>query len=119
MDGVLPELLANKQKMAIVTKYGEKLEVESKNGNWPIAVILPEEKDSPVKYCYPIFDGYAHRNLYGRLMTIIEAVIEDKDRQKAVKDIVSKEIGSFAKDLDHSALEIANGGGSSENIYTR
>jgi hypothetical protein len=108
--------------LILVTKYREKFVVTPKNGAWPITVFHDSNPTSDTlkeMFCYPIFDGSAHNNLYGRLMTIVEAVIEDKDRQKAVKDIVARELSNFSKELSRSATEIANGGGSSENIYTR
>ena len=57
-------------------------------------------------------------NLYGRIMTLLEAVAE-KDRLKAIKDIFGKELKSWEHDVYLSAKEIANNGDSSENIYTR
>jgi len=109
-------LISETDKMTVANIYGKKFEVEM-NGAYPIA-IFHEDKIREM-YCYPIFDGHAHNNLYGRLMTIIEAVIEDKDRQKAVKDIISKELGSFSQELKRSATEIATGGGSTSNIYNK
>lgn len=111
-------------RMVVVNRYGGREYVQ--DGlieQWPIAVFVKNviEKDDYLKQdmCYPIFDGHAHNNLYGRLMTLVEAIIEDKDRQKSVKDIVARELSDFNRELSRSATEIANGGDSSTNIYKR
>ena len=111
-------------RMVVVNRYGGREYVaDGLIEQWPIAVfiknVIDESDRLESSMCYPIFDGHAHNNLYGRLMTLIEAVIEDKDRQRAVKDIVSKEIADFGRELSRSATEIANGGDSSSNIYNR
>jgi len=102
--------------MTIVNMYGRRSEVKMA-GAYPIAIFHEDKMEE--MYCYPIFDGHAHNSLYGRLMTIIEAVIEDKDRQKAVKDVVAKELRNFGDELKRSATELANGGDSSNNIYSK
>jgi hypothetical protein len=111
-------------RMVVVNRYGGKEYLpDGLIDQCPVAVFLKntieESDDMHEAFCYPVFDGHAHNNLYGRLMTLVEAIIEDKGRQKAVKDIVSREISDFGRELARSATEIANGGDSSANIYKR
>jgi len=102
--------------MTVANIYGGNTELKMDSA-YPIAIFHGDKLDR--MHCYPIFDGHAHNNLYGRLMTIIEAIIEDEKRQKAVKDIVSKELRSFGDALKESASEVANGGDSGQNIYSK
>lgn len=111
-------------RMVVVNRYGgREYVVDGLIEQWPIAVfvkdVIDESDTLKQEMCYPIFDGHAHNNLYGRLMTLVEAVIEDKGRQKAVKDIIARELSDFNRELSRSATEIANGGDSSSNIYNR
>ena len=95
---------------------------ESANGDYPVAVksvqkmTFPEEYDNEV--IDPIFSHHISRNLYGRIMTLVEATT-DNNRLKAVKNLFSKELVSWENDVYSSAREIASGGGSSHNLYTR
>lgn len=65
-----------------------------------------------------LFSPELDSNLYGRIMTLLEAVV-DTDKLKAVKDVFSKELRSFRTDVYQSVKETADGGGSSSNIYNR
>lgn len=106
----------------IVNRYGKKQKVELENfESWFIGFAIKGKNDTSfdAMLTTPVFDSSAHNNLYGRLMTLVEAIIEDKDRQKAVKDLLRKELGSFSDDLHRSLAQVANNGNSSENIYTR
>lgn len=92
-------------------------------GDFPIAVEYTQvEKyhDTEIgnQVVDPIFDYHVTDNLYGRMMTLVEATTETH-KLKAVKDLFSKELGAWASDVYDSAREIANGGDSSHNIYTR
>lgn len=92
--------------------------------DWPIAVkhtqVLahPHSAESSVLVVDPLFNGNIYGNLYGRIMTLLEATTEPQ-RLKAVKDVFSKELQSWSTDVHASAREIAEGGNSSDNLYTR
>lgn len=66
----------------------------------------------------PVFNNSVYNNLYGRVMTLLEATIEPT-RIKAVKDVFSKELQSWSNDVHDSATQLAQGGNSDRNIYTR
>ena len=92
------------------------------SGDFPIAVIWKQEvrNEEPLfaTVVDPIFNQNVTNNLYGRIMTLVEATC-DAQKLKAVKDLVGKELTSWASDVYRSARELADGGDSSENIYTR
>lgn len=93
-------------------------------GDFPVAVAYQQRYNYPDGQDYnemvvdPIFDHSVTDNLYGRIMTLVEATT-DTNRLKAVKDVFSKELSAWATEVYRSARELANGGDSSENIYTR
>lgn len=68
----------------------------------------------------PIFDHHVTRNLYGRMMTLVEATCETH-KLKAVKDLFSKELLAWENDVYSSARQLANGRDFTDpnNIYTR
>lgn len=68
----------------------------------------------------PIFDHHVTRNLYGRMMTLVEATSE-QSKLKAVKDLFSKELQSWENDVYGSARQLAGGAQFTDlnNIYTR
>lgn len=92
------------------------------DGDFPIAVLWQQELTHPEpmfnSVVDPILEHSAYNNLYGRLMTLIEATV-DSQKLKAVKDVFSKELQTWFSDVHSSAREIAEGGDSSTNIYTR
>jgi len=92
------------------------------SGDFPIAVIWEQEvRDQEPLYntvIDPILEHSVYNNLFGRVMTLLEATVEPV-RLKAVKDVFSKELQSWQSDSYRSAKEIADGGDSSTNIYTR
>lgn len=94
----------------------------SETGDFPIAVKSVQHIEFPEKYdnevIDPIFDNRVSRNLYGRIMTLVEATTE-QSKLKAVKNLFSKELMAWENDVFSSAREIVQGGGSSNNIYTR
>jgi hypothetical protein len=95
-------------------------------GDFPVAVVYTQEVSVPGtatsvevnEVCDPIFNTAITKNLYGRLMTLIEATT-DRDRMKAVKNLFSKELSSWEDDVYRSARELASNGDSSHNLYTR
>lgn len=54
----------------------------------------------------PIFTDGVYNNLYGRLMTLVEATTESY-KLKAVKDLFSKELKHWSSDVFESARDIA------------
>lgn len=94
-------------------------------GDFPIAVCREVATDDAVVkdltgefVVDPIFNWQVNNNLYGRVMTLVEATT-DVSRLKAVKDVFSKELSDWAAEVHRSAREKANGGGSSSNIYDK
>lgn len=98
--------------------------VRGEVGDIPIAVTVVKKHHNtdgmPIenRIVDPIFNHSVTDNLYGRMMTLLEATC-DSVKLKAVKDIFGKELGAWANDVYNSAREITNGGDSSTNIYTR
>jgi len=94
------------------------------SGDWPVAVVYNEYLTNldgekvPQLVVDPILDWSVKGNLYGRIMTLVEATT-DTNRLKAVKDVFSKELESWYMDVSNSARELANNCNSSNNIYTK
>lgn len=55
---------------------------------------------------YPVFTDDIARNLYGRIMTLVEATT-DPSRLKAVKDVFSKELRLWEKDVQEDASDLS------------
>lgn len=93
-------------------------------GDSPVAVTYtqefgePDGKTSSQVVVDPIYNGQINANLYGRIMTLVEATT-DAYKLKAVKDLFSKELQSWSNDVFDSAREITQGGDSGHNLYTR
>lgn len=95
-------------------------------GDFPVAVIHTQRyKDGELHASVgdnlvvdPVFNSAIYGNLFGRLMTLVEATT-DAYKLKAVKDLFSKELQTWSNDVYQSAREIASGGDSSTNLYTR
>lgn len=66
----------------------------------------------------PVYTDALGRNLFGRIMTLVEATT-DSYKLKAVKDLFGKEIRDWEHAMFNSAREIAEGGDSSANLYSR
>lgn len=66
----------------------------------------------------PVFDWHITKNLFGRVMTLVEATT-DMHKLSAVKDLFAKELRNWEDDVYSSARELANGGDSSSNLYTK
>jgi hypothetical protein len=102
----------------------------TEKGDWPVAVVseqvFPEGVKSEDlklglgedKVVDPIFNYAVQQNLYGRILTLVEATTETH-KLKPVKDLFSKEIQEWSNEVYRSAREIVGGGDSSSNIYTR
>lgn len=94
-------------------------------GDFPIAIICDqtlhnvEGVEHTEKIVDPIFNYSVTNNLYGRVMTLLEATIENPERLKAIKKVFNKEIKAWERDVYADAREIANGHKSSSNIYLR
>lgn len=91
--------------------------------DFPIAVVreaLDSNEIGEGKIVDPIFNSSVTRNLYGRMMTLVEATCETH-KLKAVKDLFSKELLAWENDVYSSARQIANGNDfvDPNNIYTR
>lgn len=100
--------------------------------DFPIAVVrqaVEGENSLEGTIVDPVFTHDVARNLYGRIMTLVEATTE-ASKLKAVKDIFGKELSSWEQDVYRSAREVASiaevketggltTGPSINNIYTR
>lgn len=94
--------------------------------DFPIAVVRWAAKDDSSfegDIVDPIFDHHVTRNLYGRMMTLVEATCETH-KLKAVKDLFSKELMAWENDVYQSARQIVGSVNSTNNvdpnnIYTR
>lgn len=99
-------------------------------GDFPIAVVSEQVFPDGIKardlklglgedkVVDPIFNFSVQKNLHGRIMTLVEATT-DSHKLKPVKDLFSKELQEWSNEVFRSAREIAGGGSSSNNIYTR
>ena len=89
--------------------------------DFPIAVVRDEGGDSIGGMVVdPIFNNSVTRNLYGRIMTLVEATSEQQKLQ-AVKSLFSKELMAWENDVYRSARQLAKGNEFSDpnNIYTK
>lgn len=91
--------------------------------DFPVAVVRPPHEDENAqtgegKIVDPVFDWHITQNLFGRVMTLVEAT-SDIQKLKAVKDLFAKELRAWESDVYASARELADGGNSSNNLYTR
>lgn len=81
-------------------------------GDFPVAVVYNQiisqgQNDSIDNYVVdPIFNGKLYNNLYGRLMTLIEATTEQYKLQ-SVKDLFGKELSEWQNSVHVGAREIA------------
>lgn len=71
----------------------------------------------------PVFNSHVTRNLYGRVMTLVEATCETH-KLKAVKDLFSKELSDWENDVYRSARQLSKVSKGEDfadpsNIYTR
>lgn len=95
----------------------------SETPDFPIAVVREAIDDGSIgnsKVVDPIFDHHVTRNLYGRIMTLVEATSE-QHKLKAVKGLFSKELLAWENDVYGSARQLSNGRDfiDPSNIYTR
>lgn len=90
------------------------------NPDFPVAVVREDGGDGTEKSIIvdPVFNHSVVSNLYGRIMTLVEATT-DSHKLKPVKDLISKELNAWSDEVYMSARELATGGNSSNNIYTR
>lgn len=91
--------------------------------DFPIAVVREAQDEGAIgesKIVDPIFDHHVTRNLYGRIMTLVEATSET-GKLKAVKDLFSKELMAWENDVYRSARQFSEGKDfiDPNNIYTR
>lgn len=84
--------------------------------DFPVAVVREGEPGQDI--VDPVFDWHVTKNLFGRVMTLVEATT-DMHKLSAVKDLFAKELRSWESDVYSSARELAESGDSSSNIYTR
>lgn len=108
-----------KRKAVVVDIDG----VIRENPDFPVAVLReqPEDKigSGEGDWVDPVFTSQVTRNLFGRIMTLLEATTEPS-RLKAVKDVFSKELRSWEDEVYSSATDIASRGssiGSRNTIY--
>src|SRR5690606_4950155 len=89
--------------------------------DFPVAVVREKyegEKSAEGTIVDPVFDWHITRNLFGRVMTLVEATT-DMHKLNAVKDLFAKELRNWEEDVYASARELAEGGDSSNNLYTK
>lgn len=94
--------------------------------DFPVAVVrepYADEQFGEGQIVDPVFNSHVTRNLYGRIMTLVEATTETH-KLKAVKDLFSKELMSWESDVYQSARELVPKEGKTEsttpnNIYLR
>ena len=89
--------------------------------DFPVAIVREPyegEKSMEGKIVDPVFDWHITQNLFGRVMTLVEATT-DTHKLKAVKDLFAKELRNWESDVYDSARELADGGDSSSNLYTK
>lgn len=94
--------------------------------DFPVAVVREawESEDGNVgagQIVDPIFNHQVYNNLYGRIMTLLEATT-DSHKLKPVKDIFSKELMSWQEDVHSSArgvINSQNGSVDTSNIYLK
>ena len=97
------------RKVAIIDIDGEVRD----NPDFPVAILrmYPKtEDDESIFEGYivdPVFTDKIEKNLYGRIMTLVEATTEPS-RLKAVKDVFGKEIKSWSNEVYREAREISN-----------
>lgn len=58
-----------------------------------------------IPYYYPLLTAPAYNNLYGRVMTMLEATT-DKDKLKVVKTLFQRELNDWFSDLEKSVKEL-------------
>ena len=81
------------------------------NGDEPVAVVYNQKVDYGTfgetnLVVDPIFNSRAYNNLYGRLMTLVEATTESY-KLKSVKDLFSRELNDWSNNIYESARDIA------------
>lgn len=89
--------------------------------DFPVAVVKKQDGQGIVAnglIVDPIFNTNVTDNLYGRIMTLVEATT-DSYKLKAVKDLFSKELRDWQDDVYGSARHLAKGINSSDNLYTK
>ena len=78
------------------------------NPDFPIAILrqnLTKEGDPLTSGIVdPVFNDKIARNLYGRIMTLVEATT-DPVKLKSVKDVFSKELKTWEQDVYKDAYE--------------
>jgi hypothetical protein len=106
-------------QMTIVFSDGS----EGAEGEKPVAIkhiqnfSLPDGSAEENLVVDPVFTSCVTANLYGRVMTLVEATC-DPTKLKAVKDVFSKELRVWEDDVYKSARERAEGKSfSSNNLY--
>jgi len=94
------------------------------SGDFPVAVCYTQtyQEDMPsILVVDPILDEKLVRNLYGRIMTLLEATTEQY-KLKSVKDLFSKELTDWKDSIFASARELAESDGNPirwDNVYRR
>lgn len=92
-------------------------------GDFPVAVTYTQldrfgGEEMATQVVDPLLTDSTFNNLYGRMLTLIEATTEPS-RLKAVKNVFTKELNQWYTDVHSSAREIVNNGDSSRNVYTK
>ena len=70
---------------------------------WPAAIKVGYDNGVQVGGMlgsYPVWDGQSHNNLYARVMTLLEATVENPERLKAIKTLFQKELGDFTDQMN-------------------
>lgn len=89
--------------------------------DFPIAVVREAVVEAEIgegMIVDPVFNNSVTRNLYGRVMTLVEATAETH-KLKAVKDLFSKELREWETEVYASARELAEIAGEKKNGIVR
>lgn len=113
-----------------MSKEHKIVDISGKVGNdcdFPVAVIYTQQtgltKDTYEEYLVvdPIFNDSVYNNLFGRIMTLVEATTESY-KLKPVRDLFSKELNNWSSYVYSSARQLAtyedNNNIVVDNIYT-
>lgn len=93
----------------------------SETPDFPVAVVREAYDDADQgegTIVDPVFSQSVTRNLYGRIMTLVE-VITPNEKLEATKNVFSKELMSWENDVYRSARDLSRNQVNPDNIYTR
>lgn len=87
----------NKDKLSIVV-------YENADREYPVG-IKQTEQVTGINYFVPAMTSNAYNNLYGRIMTLVEATT-DESKIKSVKTLFQRELNDYFESLERNVQEI-------------